>query len=251
VSRIVSWFSCGDASAVTTKIVLAEHALDDVAVARILVPEEHEDNDRFAADCERWFGVPIINLKSSEYSSCEDVWSRTRYMSGPQGARCTSEMKKAVRHDFERAWQPDFQAFGYTVEEKKRVRNFLENNPEVRLKTPLVDKGLTKDDCHAIVSRAGIEIPAMYRLGFNNNNCIGCVKAQSPTYWNRVRRQFPDVFARRAQQSRELGVRLVKGTSGARERIFLDELDPALGAGDMEPSLDCGLLCQLAEEEFA
>ena len=22
----------------------------------------------------------------------------------------------------------------------------------------------------------GIEIPVMYRLGYNNNNCVGCVK---------------------------------------------------------------------------
>ena len=76
--RVVSWFSCGDASAVATKLVLVKYGT--VTVARCVVPEEHPDNDRFAADCERWFGVPILNLSSTEYASCEDV--------GPVGAIC-------------------------------------------------------------------------------------------------------------------------------------------------------------------
>ena len=61
----------------------------------------------------------------------------------------------------------------------------------------------------------------MYRLGFENNNCIGCVKATSPAYWNLTRKNFPERYRQRAEQSRRLGVRLVryKGV-----RIFLDEL---------------------------
>lgn len=247
--RIVSWFSCGTASAVNTKLILAEYGkICDVRVARCIVPEEHEDNDRFAADCERWFGVPIINLRSSEYESCEDVWTRTRYMSGIGGARCTVEMKKAVRFAFEAEWMPDWQGFGYTADEAARIASFRQHNPEVIIRSLIAERGLGKPDCHAIVERAGIVLPMMYRLGFPNANCIGCVNAQAPRYWNRVRRHFPDVFASRAKLSRELGVRLVKGTAGARERQFLDELDPANDEEDAEPNAECSLLCYIAEQ---
>ena len=246
---IVSWFSCGDASAVATKLALAKYG--EVTVARCVVPEEHPDNDRFAADCARWFGVPILALRSTEYASCEDVWTRRRYMSGPTGAVCTVEMKKAVRHAFEREHRPASQVFGYTAEEADRAERFRQQNPDVHLLTPLIEAGLSKQDCHAIVDRAGLTIPMMYRLGFNNANCIGCVQAQAPSYWNRVRRHFPEVFERRAALSRELGVTLVKGTAGDRERMFLDELDPALGAADTDPAMDCSLLCWLAEQEIA
>ncbi len=249
MSAVVSWFSCGDASAVATKLALAKYGA--VTVARCVVPEEHPDNDRFAADCARWFGVPILELRSTEYASCEEVWTRRRYMSGPQGAVCTVEMKKAVRHAFEREHCPDVQVFGYTAEERDRAARFRDANPDVNLATPLIDAGLTKQDCHAIVDRAGLVIPAMYRLGFNNANCVGCVRAQSPSYWNRVRRHFPEVFARRAALSRELGVALVKGTSGDRERVFLDELDPAIGSADTDPAMDCSLLCWIAEQDLA
>lgn len=246
--RIVSWFSCGTASAVTAKLVLAQYRdTHDIAIVRCIVPEEEADNDRFCRDVERWLGSPILKLASKEYASCEDVWRRTRYMSGVGGARCTVEMKKAVRWEFEKSWHPDLQAFGYTAEEPDRADRFRSLNSEITLVTPLIEKGLTKQDCHAIIDRAGLVIPRMYRLGFNNANCIGCVAAQSPSYWNRVRDHFPEVFDKRAALSRELGVRLVKGTSGERERIFLDELDPDAGLGDVEPAMECSLLCYMAE----
>jgi len=248
--RIVSWFSCGTASAVNTKLVIAKYgATHDIVVARCIVPEEHEDNDRFAADCAAWFGVPVQNLRSTEYESCEDVWSRTRYMAGIAGARCTVEMKKAVRWAFEAEWNPDLQAFGYTADELGRARRFQQQNPLVKLVNLLIDEGLDKEACHAIIDRAGIELPAMYRLGFNNANCIGCVNAQSASYWNRIRRLFPEVFARRAALSRELGVRLVKSTTGERDRVFLDDLDPAADDDDA-PQMECSLLCYMAEQKI-
>lgn len=249
--RLVSWFSCGTSSAVNTKLALARFkATHDITVARCIVPEEHEDNDRFAADCERWFDWPILNLRSAEYESCEDVWTRTRYMAGIGGARCTVEMKKAVRWEFERLWCPDLQAFGYTIDECDRASQFRASNPETALITPLIDEGLGKEDCHALVDRAGIILPMMYRLGFNNANCIGCVNAQSPAYWNRVRRHFPAIFVARAKLSRELGVRLVKLTTGTRARLFLDELNPNMGAGEIDPQMECSLLCHIAEEKI-
>lgn len=247
--RIVAWFSCGTASAVTAKLTITRYAeTHDVVIARCIVPEEHEDNDRFAADCEAWFGQSVINLRSTEYESCEEVWTKTRYMSGVAGARCTVEMKKAVRQAFEREWDPDLQAFGYTSDEIGRAARFRNTNPEVDLVTPLIAAGLDKEACHAIVDRAGIVLPAMYRFGFNNANCIGCVAAQSPTYWNRIKRIFPNVFARRVALSRELGVRLVKLNTGERERIFLDELTPEMGQGEAEPPMECSLLCYMAEQ---
>lgn len=116
--------------------------------------------------------------------------------------------------------------------------------------TPLIEASLSKQDCHAMLTRAGLTIPEMYRLGFPNANCMGCVNAQSPGYWNRTRRHFPEVFEARAVLSRELGVRLVKQTSGARERLFLDELDPALDGEDDAPTMECSLLCHIAEDQI-
>jgi len=78
--------------------------------------------------------------------------------------------------------------------------------------------------------------------GLLTRNCWGCVKAESPTYWNTVRRIRPDVFEARATQSRDIGARLVKWRG---ERLFLDEL-PTHAMGRPLNTLDfsCGLFCE-------
>jgi hypothetical protein len=52
---------------------------------------------------------------------------------------------------------------------------------------------------------------------------------------------FPDVFAERAEQSRRLGVRLVRVKN---QRIFLDELDPKAKGRPMWQMPACSLFCE-------
>lgn len=239
MSRVVCWFSCGDTSAVAAKLALKKYrATHEVVVARIVIPSEHPDNDRFAADCARWFDHPITELRSDEYTDTWDVWTRRRYIAGVLGAPCTTFLKKRVREDFQ--LPDDIQVFGYDIGEVRRAAEFRANNFEIVLETPLIDEALSKDDCHALVNAAGIDLPMMYRLGFNNNNCIGCPKGGAG-YWNMIRVHFPQTFERMAKFSRELGARLIK--IGGRH-IFLDELDPAAGRAGKESRIDCDLVCQ-------
>jgi hypothetical protein len=105
---------------------------------------------------------------------------------------------------------------------------------------------LTKEDCFIILQKAGIELPEIYKLGYPNANCIGCVKSQSPTYWTLVKNTFPSIFDQRAEQSRRIGAKLVKYKG---VRMFLDELpDGAKGRSIKSlPTIDCGIFC----EEFS
>lgn len=106
----------------------------------------------------------------------------------------------------------------------------------------LIDAKITKAECYRILLAAGLTLPRVYAMGYPNANCIGCVKATSPTYWNHVRAKHPDVFAARAEQSRRLGARLVRVNN---ERLFLDELDPASTGKPMAGmDFECGLFCE-------
>lgn len=238
---IVSWFSCGAASACATWLAQQTEP-DEVVIARCLVANEHSDNDRFASDCERlWFKQPIVNLTNPEYADCWEVWEERRYISGIKGAPCTTEMKKVPRWSFEREHDPVAQVFGFTAEEKYRADRFREQNPEIKLITPLIDAGIKKEDCYLWLKAAGIELPVMYKLGFSNNNCICCAKATSIVYWARCRALFPVQFARMAELSRRFGVRLTRLKG---KRIFLDEIpaDVDWRKRDRE-NVECGLLC--------
>lgn len=234
--RHIVWFSCGAASAVVAKLAVTE--LPNVVVCYCDVSkDEHPDNARFLADVERWIGQPIIRLKS-KWESVKDVFRHFRYMSGILGARCTVEMKKKLRLEFQRPG--DVHLFGYTNEETERIKDFSADNHDLNLRWLLQERELEKADCLGVLKFAGIEIPAMYKLGFKNNNCIGCVKATSPRYWALIRKLFPEQFAELAALSRELGCRLVRFKG---ERIFLDELPPGDFKNLRQESISCGPEC--------
>ncbi len=144
----------------------------------------------------------------------------------------------------------------------KRIADFEAANFDLKLEWLLRDAGITKQDCFQILMQAGIELPAMYRLGYRNNNCIGCVKSASPGYWQKILHDFPERFASRADRSRKLGVRLIEITNtknlpswalveakkqGKKTRIFLDTLAALSAEGFKFPykgeNLSCGPEC--------
>lgn len=127
MSRIVCQFSCGAASAVATKLALARFV--DVQIINAFLAEEHEDNRRFAADCERWFGRQITMLRDEKYgASVVQVFRRRQYMMGPHGAPCSRALKRDVLDKWK---QPgDVMVFGYTAEESDRLDDFCERNPD-------------------------------------------------------------------------------------------------------------------------
>ena len=198
---------------------------------------EHPDNQRFRADVETWLGKTITVLHSDKYVDTWDVWTKRRYLVGHKGTLCTVELKKRLRQQFEDL--DDIQVFGYTAEEQSRVDRFRNANPDVNLVCPLIDHGLSKADCLGILVSAGIELPAMYLLGYQNANCIGCPHG-GMGYWNMIRRDFPDVFDRMAVLERDIGHSVIRET-------WLDELDPERGDIRTEPNIECSLLCASVE----
>lgn len=244
MTRVVSWFSCGAASAVATKLAIAKHRA--VTPAYCETGAEHPDNARFMMECEDWFGCPVTRLKSDEYADTWAVWEKRRFLSGIHGAPCTGELKLAPRLAFQRL--DDVHVFGYTADatDVERARRLRENYPEMTIETPLIERGLDKRACLAMVESAGIKLPPMYAMGFQNNNCIPCVKATSPNYWALVRREFPAEFERMVKLSRELGARLTRIND---ERIFIDEI-PANWPVTEAISPACDFLCHIAEQDM-
>lgn len=244
MSRVISWFSCGAASAVATKLAITE-SKQPIEIVYCQVKEEHPDNLRFMQDCEKWFGQKIKILGNEKYdSSIYEVFKKRKYIVGIGGAPCTVHLKKDVRKSFEKP--DDIQVFGYTVEEQDRVDRFIDANNDVNLWSILIEKSLSKQDCLAILDRAGIELPAMYKLGYQNNNCIGCVKG-GLGYWNKIRNDFPDHFEKMAKLEKTIGAKILKYKN---ERIWLTDLPRNAGEYPLEKSIECGIFCHMAEEEI-
>lgn len=241
MSRLISWFSCGAASAVATKLAL-EIDPENVLPVYCETGAEHPDNARFLSDCERWFGVDVHRVKSDEYEDTWAVWEKRKYLAGIDGAPCTTELKIKPRLSFQKP--DDRHVFGYTADgsDVKRANRLRMNYPEMQIITPLIERGLTKQAVLAMVERAGIALPPMYAFGFQNNNCVPCVKATSAAYWALVRKQFPEQFGRMVELSRRLDVRLARL---GEERIFIDEI-PSNHPTTNPISPSCDFLCHLA-----
>ncbi len=234
-------FSCGAASAVAAKKIKEQYGnTHNIIIVNNPIANEHPDNIRFLKDVEKWIGQEIVFATNPDFPSCDitDVFEKRKYISGIHGAPCTMLLKKEARYQFEKNNNIDWHVLGFTVDEWKRAKTFKRTERD-NIIPILVTELLTKDDCFEILLDAGIKLPEIYSLGFPNANCIGCVKSQSPTYWNLVRDKFPDIFEQRAEQSRRLGVRLVKLKG---KRIFLDELK-ATDKGGKIKSWECGIFC--------
>lgn len=244
--RIVVSFSSGAASAVAAKLTLAKYAgKREVVIVRARINSEHEDNDRFHADVEQWLGQRIIVVQDEKYGAdVREVWRQRRYIIGQRGAPCRKALKGEPLAEVIRP--SDAQALGYTAEEQGRADDWMDANNGVPLETPLIDAGLGKADCLAMVERAGIALPAMYGLGFNNNNCKGCCKG-GEGYWNHTRKVFPLVFQASAKVQCDIGPSsYFFRDRKTGERFGLDDLDPSAGRHD-EPMPACSFFCELAE----
>jgi 3'-phosphoadenosine 5'-phosphosulfate sulfotransferase (PAPS reductase)/FAD synthetase len=240
---IAVWFSCGAASAVAAKKTLERYGKE--CVVRVInnpVKEEHEDNQRFLRDVEKWLGVKIESVVNPKWpnASAYEIWDKG-FMASRFGAVCTLELKKKARQHWEKENRVDWHVLGFTAEEKGRYDRFaLTERPNTL--PVLIDAGISKKNCFELLTAAGIRLPEIYFLGYPNANCIGCVKATSPTYWNHVRKMHPQVFAERAEQSRRIGAKLARYKG---QRLYLDELPQNAKGGDMKKmSFECGLFCE-------
>lgn len=208
-SQSIVWFSAGCTSAVAAKFAISRYK--DCVVYYIDTGSHHPDSMRFLHDCEKWFGCHIHILRSRKFISHWDVLEKTSYINGVAGARCTLELKKKVRYELEDSlgvWSR--QILGFSIEEQLRAKRFCEQNPKTKAEFPLIEEGLSKSECIAILRKVGIEIPVMYRLGFHNNNCIGCVKG-GKGYWSAIRLHFPEVFFKMSAFEHKIGHSCING----------------------------------------
>lgn len=232
----VCWISAGVSSFVAGYI---ERDTIDKFIY-IDIDDQHPDSMRFIKDCEKALGKEIEILKSP-YGSVENaVMASGGYFTiNRKFAPCTAWLKKRVRKEWEykhRDYDITY-VWGFDCDEGHRADRLRETMIEFSHVFPLIERNLTKQDAHGMCERLGINRPAMYDMGYNNNNCIGCVKG-GMGYWNKIRIDFPEVFESRARLERETGNHILK-------ECYLDELDPNRGRMSDEIPIDCSIMCML------
>jgi hypothetical protein len=193
---------------------------------------------RFLKDCEDWFDKPITIIQSPIKNVADAMCfypSRGFGMFSP----CTMILKQRVR----KVWEKENKGcqlryvWGMDFKEARRAEKLYDTMPKQEHLFPLIEKKLSKEQAHEILTASGIDRPKMYDLGYSNNNCVGCVKG-GKGYWNKIRIDFPEIFAQRAALERHLG-------GSFRPDVYLDELDPEAGRNAPMIMGDCGILCEV------
>lgn len=209
---VICWWSGGITSAVACHLAVKEFGVCNTRIVMIDTFNEHDDTYRFKKDCERIYKSQIENISAipENYDSITDVWEEFLSLNVAHGAICSSELKRQVRVMFQKQNDYSYQIFGFDSSEAKRAENLLKNYPSSKPKFPLIERNISKKNCIEFFNSVGIEIPKAYKLGFQNNNCLGtgCVKG-GVSYWNRYKREFPERFDKMAALEHKLSA--IKG----------------------------------------
>lgn len=240
--KIICWFSCGITSAVSCKLAIDTYGKDNCEIIYIQIDSAHPDNKRFIEQCENWFDAKIKTVQSHRFKDQFEVIEKIKYINGVNGASCTKILKKDVRTKIEKQIPFKHQVFGFEFEKKEinRAIRFKEQYAHTKPIFPLIERQLTKEQCAFIIQENGIDIPKMYKLGFSNNNCIGCVKG-GMGYWNNIKKHFPIEFEKMVELENKLNRSCINGK-------FLKDLQPNDGINEPQIMPDCGLFCEV---EFA
>lgn len=249
--RVLIWFSCGATSAVAAKLAHDKYiGKKPVEILYCDTGSEPESNRVFLRDVERWIGCKIKILKNRKYKNVIDLIKKTRHINKGGIYLCTSYLKKSLRQQYEDPMS-DIQVFGFDTSEIPRIERFYKANEEVYLELPLIDHGLSKDDCLAILKREGITLPEAYlpqKSGspYKHANCIGCIKG-SAKYWGKIRIDYPKVFHTMSKLEEELDQCIVKYRG---QWTRLKDLPLDIADEDTSYDLECSLLCDTTLETF-
>ena len=195
----------------------------------------------FIQDFQHRTNLHVKVIENEQFSGdIFNVFRKRKFIKNQFGAPCTMLLKKEMRKKYQRP--DDVQIFGFPIEEAERARDILDSEPNLNIDNILIDAGVTKAACKQWLLDFGFELPLMYRLGYANNNCVGCVKGGTG-YWNAIRKDFPEAFNKMAALEREIGHSVCKDS-------YLDELDPNRGNFKRDMPSACGFLCEYQNPLF-
>lgn len=202
---VIAWWSGGATSAVACKICIDLFGANKVRIVFIDTKNEDSDTYRFKTDCERLYDMGIETISNPDYDTIQQVWEKYKGLNVSVGATCSLHLKMKAREQFQKENSFSHQAFGFDIDEFKRVKSFTSSYESINPIYPLLMYGYSKRKCLEIIGDWGISIPRAYDWGFNNNNCLktGCVQG-GIGYWQKMKSFFPEKFDEMSKVEHEL-----------------------------------------------
>ena len=219
--HIVMW-SGGITSWATARHVIAEHGTDNVTLLFADTNIEDEDLYAFNEQASTQLGVPITRVADPKERDPWQVFEDARWVGNTRIAQCSHKLKQEPCRD----WLQDntdpadsVLYVGIDWTETHRMPAIVKGWQPWSVEAPLAQPPYRdKQQLIAEARSVGLDIPRLYRLGFEHNNCGGaCVKG-GQAQWARLLEVFPERFAKVEAFEQRMRQKLGKDVSILRDR---------------------------------
>jgi len=195
-------YSGGVASAYVAKIVLEENK--EAIIYFNDTKWEHPDLYRFNSDIEKHLRCKIYI--DSDGRNPEEVFFDQHMLGNNRAPICSRVLKANRLQKF--AVAGDIVYFGITEDEIHRAGRIraVYTPKGIDSRFPLIEQHITKKEIFDYWVNSGIEIPYMYKVGFEHNNCSGgCVRAGKKS-WTRLLETDPATYEKRSDVERRFNM---------------------------------------------
>jgi len=194
--------------------IVADIVIKEIPEVRLIFTDtKWEDPDlyRFLSDLEKYWGKEIIRL--SDGRNPEELMYDQGILANDRVPICSRILKGEVLQKYIKEQREDDEEneitiyFGIDWSESHRCNKINRIYDKLKIKTryPLIERKsfFDKPAQIEIIKSWGIEIPRLYREGFQHNNCNGGCVRQGAKSWRRLLQVRPDVFGERERVERE------------------------------------------------
>ena len=203
MQRIICTLSGGKSSAFATQLAIREYGAVNCILYFNDTGWEHPDLYRFLDDLSAYFGIPITN--DSDGRNPETLFFDQGMLANSRVPFCSSVLKAQRLQRF--VQDGDTLIFGISHSEAHRavriarVYDELAMRKRIKLNVhfPLMTHNITGDEIDNWFSEIGIELPALYRMGFKHNNCGGGCVRSGKAQWLHLLRVDPATYHAREQ----------------------------------------------------
>ena len=212
--RVIVALSGGVSSAWCAEWAIREYGHERVILYFNDTRWEHPDLYRFLADLSAYLNHPIF--EDSDQRSPEQVFYDERMIANNRVPFCSRILKVERLQAFYQ--DGDALVFGIGRHERKRCDRLVrvyqlhaaKSGKFPRLLFPLVTDAPCGLNLRGWLAQTGIKLPALYRYGFEHNNCAGGCARAGKQQWVKLYKAFPDVYADRERVEREVAAYLGK-----------------------------------------
>lgn len=225
--------SGGIGSFMTTKRVVDKYGKENVIRLFTDTLIEDEDLYRFQEDATAFFDIPLTRIADGR--TPWEVFRDVRFLGNSRIAQCSHILKQETAAKWIKAnFKPDECTLylGIDWTEEHRTKSPIRNWAPYQVEFPMCEEPyLTKDEMLMELSKANIEIPRLYKMGFAHNNCGGgCVRAGQGHFINLLK-TMPERFKEWEENEQKMRDFLDKDVSilrrqrkGIKEYITLKQL---------------------------